>query len=128
MITSGPAPVLKHSLIHYMAEDFVEYTRRISKYSLWGASQMWREGRRSGLLEIWGRSAWRFFRTYILQLGILDGLLGVVFCMLQAYGTYLEWPIVWGWQVNLAQGIEPDLPVIAESEETWQGLKDLNHD
>ena len=79
-------------------------------------------------MEIWGRSVWRFFRTYILQLGIFDGLLGVVFCLLQAYGTYLKWSIVWGWQVNLAQGIEPDLPVIDESEETWQGLDELQND
>ena len=60
-----------------------------------------------------------------LQLGILDGMRGLVFCMLQAYGTYTKWSILWSWRVNEARGIEPDLPVFDESEETWSGLEDL---
>ncbi len=41
MVTKGPAPVLKSSMDHYMADSLDEYVRRIEKYSFWGAAQNW---------------------------------------------------------------------------------------
>jgi glycosyltransferase involved in cell wall biosynthesis len=123
MITRGPAPELKNPMTHYMADSLDEYARRIEKYSFWGAAQHWREKRRSGFTEIFGRSVWRFLRTYIFQLGILDGLHGLVFCMLQSYGTYLKWALLWGWHVNAARGRMPALPEFDESENTWRPLE-----
>ena len=122
MMTRGPAPVLRNPMEHYMADSLDEYIRRIEKYSFWGAAQNWKEGKKSGFLEIFGRSIWRFFRTYIFQLGILDGMHGLVFCMLQSYGTYLKWALLWGWHINAARGRMPSLPIFDESEETWRGL------
>jgi len=124
MVTRGAAPVLKNPMEHYMADSLDEYVRRIEKYSFWGAAQKWREKRRSGFFEIFGRSIWRFFRTYIFQFGILDGMHGLVFCMLQAYGTYLKWALLWGWHINAARGRMPNLPIFDDSEETWRGLEE----
>lgn len=120
MDTLGPAPVLRHSMEHYMVESLNEYIPRIMKYSVWGAAQMWRDGRKAGYLEIFGRSVWRFLRTYFIQLGVLDGMHGLVFCMLQAFGTYMKWSILWGWRVNARRGREPELPVFDENEEIWR--------
>lgn len=121
MITRGPAAVLRHPLEHYMVESLDEYIPRIMKYSLWGAAQGWKDGRRSGFIQVFGRSVWRFFRTYIVQGGILDGMHGLVFCMLQAVGTYQKWAILWGWHQNARRGIPPNLPVFDDSEEVWRG-------
>jgi hypothetical protein len=118
MVTRSKAPVLKNPLEHHMVEDFVSYAQRIQKYSWWGAAQAWRDGKRSGFNEVFGRSVWRFVRTYGVQLGVLDGMRGLVFCLLQAYGTYLKWSYLWSWQLNQAQGVEPKLPVFDENEET----------
>ncbi|MEM1206422.1 MAG: glycosyltransferase family 2 protein [Acidobacteriota bacterium] len=126
MKTRGPAPLLRHKMDHYMVEDFRSYAQRIAKYSHWGASQGWKEGKNAGVAAVLGRSAWRFFRTYFVQFGILDGMRGLVFCMLQAYGTYLKWSILWSWRVNEARGVAPDLPEFDDSEETWQGLEELD--
>jgi glycosyltransferase involved in cell wall biosynthesis len=124
MITRGPAPVLRNPMEHHMADSLDEYVRRIEKYSFWGAAQNWKEGKRSGFVQVFGRSIWRFFRTYIFQLGILDGMHGLVFCMLQSYGTYLKWSLLWGWHVNAARGRTPPLPIFDENEETWRGLEE----
>jgi len=124
MVTRGSAPVLKSPMEHYMADSLDEYVRRIEKYSFWGAAQKWREKRHAGFLEIFGRSIWRFFRTYIFQFGILDGMHGLVFCMLQAYGTYLKWALLWGWHINAARGRLPNLPIFDDSEETWRGIEE----
>jgi glycosyltransferase involved in cell wall biosynthesis len=124
MITRGPAPVLRNPMLHYMTDSLDEYARRIEKYSFWGAAQNWREGRKAGFSQIFGRSIWRFLRTYLFQLGILDGMHGLVFCMLQSYGTYLKWSLLWGWRINAARGRMPALPPFDDSEETWRGLEE----
>ncbi len=112
--------MLKNSLDHYMVESLDEYVPRIAKYSVWGAAQAWRDGKRAGYFEIFGRSCWRFLRTYLLQLGVLDGMHGLVFCMLQAFGTYQKWSLLWGWRRNAARGIEPNLPVFDDDDTVWE--------
>ena len=124
MITRGPAPILRNPMEHYMTDTLDEYIRRIEKYSFWGASQHWKEGKRAGFLEIFGRSVWRFVRTYLFQLGILDGMHGLVFCMLQSFGTYRKWSLLWGWRANAARGRMPTLPIFDEDESIWRGLED----
>lgn len=125
MWTKGPAPVLRNPMEHYMVETLDEYIPRILKYSFWGAAQGWRDGRGSGFFQVWGRSVWRFFRTYIVQGGFLDGMHGLIFCMLQAFGTYMKWSILWGWHVNAARGRQPNLPPFDEDEEVWRGVEEL---
>src|ERR1700730_320320 len=125
MLTRGPAPVLKNPMEHYMAATLDEYVRRIQKYSFWGASQHWREGKRSGFMQILGRTAWRFLRTYVFQLGMFDGMHGLVFYLLQSYGTYLKWALLWGWHVNAAHGRMPTLPIFDEDEAIWRGLEQV---
>jgi glycosyltransferase involved in cell wall biosynthesis len=116
MMTLGAAPILRNPMDHYMVRDLSEYVHRVGKYGVWGAAQGWRENRRSGIVQTVARPVWRFVRTYVVQLGFLDGFHGFVFCSLQAFGTFLKWAILWGWRLNG----QPRLPEFDESEETWQ--------
>lgn len=124
--TTGETPILDHAIEHHMVDrSFDEYAFRLAKYGYWNAAQCWRDGDRTSALEVLLRPAWRFFRTYILQLGILDGSLGIVFCLLQSYSTYMKFAILWGWQKNDARGIPPMLPEFDEDESTWEGLREI---
>ncbi|MEM6674116.1 MAG: phosphotransferase [Planctomycetota bacterium] len=115
----GEAPVLEGVIEHYMVEDLMEYSQRLWKYAWWGAAQAWREGRRAGYYRIGPRSAWRFVRTYFLQLGFLDGLRGLVFCLLQAYTTYLKFAFLWSWRLEEMKGRPPILPEFDDDPSTW---------
>jgi glycosyltransferase involved in cell wall biosynthesis len=122
--TTGEAPILRNSIEHHMVDrSFDEYAFRIARYGFWGAAQAWRDGERCKSIHVAARPLWRFVRTYLIQLGVLDGQRGLVFCLLQAYGTYMKFAILWGWQVNQARGIEPKLPDFDEDETTWEGLQ-----
>ncbi len=120
MTTSGPAPVLRNPMLHFMIESFDQYLPRIVKYGFWGAAQGWKTGRRSGLVEVLGRTVWRFLRMYFFQFGFLDGMAGLVFCMLQAFGTYLKWAILWEWRANAERGRKPALPPFEQDEDVWR--------
>jgi glycosyltransferase involved in cell wall biosynthesis len=124
--TTGETPILDHPIEHYMVDrSFDEYAFRLAKYGYWNAAQCWQDGDRTSAIEVMVRPAWRFFRTYILQLGILDGSTGIVFCLLQSYSTYMKFAILWGWQTNESRGIPPGLPEFDEEDSTWDGLKEL---
>ena len=125
MMTSGPAPNLKNPLDHFMVYDLSEYVQRITKYGIWGAAQGWRDRKKSDIIEVVGRPLWRFFRTYFLQLGILDGHFGLVFCIFQAYGTFVKWSVLWGWRMMSGLGFDPKLPEFDDNDETWAGLEEL---
>jgi hypothetical protein len=125
--TTGETPILDNAIEHYMVDrSFDEYAFRLAKYGYWNAAQCWRDGDRTSALEVLLRPVWRFFRTYILQLGILDGSLGIIFCLLQSYSTYMKFAILWGWQKNEERGISPKLPEFDEDESTWEGLRSLD--
>lgn len=118
MVTSGASPALKNPLDHYMVRDLGEYVHRICKYGIWGAAQGFKDNRRSGIPEVALRPMWRFFRAYIVQLGFLDGIPGLIFCTMQAFGTFVKWGVLWGWRFTG----DPRLPEFDESEETWKDL------
>jgi len=120
MQTRGPAPVLRNPMLHLMIESFDQYLPRIVKYGFWGAAQGWKTGKRAGFIEVFGRTVWRFLRMYVFQFGFLDGMAGLVFCMLQSFGTYLKWAILWEWRANAARGVRPALPEFDDNAETWQ--------
>jgi glycosyltransferase involved in cell wall biosynthesis len=119
MQTRSKPRMLSNPMLHYMIESFDQYLPRIVKYGFWGAAQGWKTGRRSGFFQIFVRTVWRFLRMYIFQLGILDGMAGLVFCMLQAFGTYLKWAILWEWRANAKRGRQPKLPEFDEETDTW---------
>ena len=80
----------------------------------------WKDGRRSSIKEVVVRPLWRFVRSYFVQLGILDGLHGFVFCCFQALGTFVKWSVLWGWKLTG----EPTLPEFDDSEETWKAPRE----
>ncbi|PYT11999.1 MAG: glycosyltransferase family 2 protein [Acidobacteria bacterium] len=95
----GPLPVLTHPLEHHSFRSFGQYWRKLQLYSEWGAAQLYKEGRRAGALEIFGRPVTRFFKMYIVRRGCLDGLHGLVLSMLGAFTVYLKYARLWEMRV-----------------------------
>jgi len=95
MSPSGPTPTLDAPLLHYTVRSMPQYLEKLHRYAEWGAQDLAQKGRRAGVVEVVFRPAWRFFRSYILEAGFLDGLPGVVVCALQSYGVFLKWARLW---------------------------------
>lgn len=116
---AGPTPVLSQSLRHVTFRSLDQYLEKLHRYALWGAADLWRQGRRAGLVELVLRPLWRFLRMYVVQAGFLDGKHGFVLCVLQAYGVFLKWARVWEYERFEKNGWPLDLPAFDESKETW---------
>jgi glycosyltransferase involved in cell wall biosynthesis len=115
----GPIPTLKHPLTHYTYRNFDQYFEKFLNYAEWGAAQGLREGRKAGHLEIAVRPVWRFFRTYVLQAGFLDGLHGLAVCGLQSFGVFLKYFRLWEYRERLKAGEDVDLPAFDDDQRTW---------
>ena len=120
MQTLNPPVVLDAVLDHHMVDTLDEYAERTRRYAFWGAAQLWRDGRRNiGLWHVLVRPAWRFFRTYVLQLGVIEGVRGLVMCGVPAYGTFLKYATLWSWRAELGHGRRPRLPEFDDDPATW---------
>ena len=117
---AGDVPILKHALLHYTYRSLGQYIEKLMNYAEWGAAQAFREGRSAGFIELGIRPLYRFIRTYFLQLGVLDGLHGLVVCGLQAYGTFLKYVMLWDYRVRERKGEEVELPAFDDDEKTWE--------
>lgn len=120
LAVEGPTPLLKNAFMHYTFRSFDQYFDKFLKYAEWGAAQAYREGRSVGVLEIAGRPLWRFLRTYLIQLGFLDGLHGLVLCTLQAFGVFLKYARLWEYRLRARRGEVIQLPAFDEDPRTWQ--------
>jgi len=120
MQTLKKPETLEAALDHHMVDTLEEYTARTRRYAFWGAAQLWRDGRRNiGLWHVLVRPVWRFFRTYVLQLGVLEGVRGLVMCGVPAYGTFLKYATVWSWKTEFKRGRSPQLPEFDDDPKTW---------
>ncbi len=122
IVTIGAAPMLRNPIHHHMVQCFHTYVKKINQYGFWGAAQGWRDGRRAGFGEVLIRPGFRFLRTYVLQLGVLDGTRGLVFCLIQSYQSYLKWSLLWSWRVGAERGRVPVLPEFDDDPAVWSGL------
>lgn len=102
----GSLPTLRHPLLHYSFRSFAQYWRKMEIYSDWGASQMWKEGRRAGLVSIGLRPVQRFLKMYVFRLGFLDGIHGLALSMLGAFSVFLKYAKLW--EIGLRQGRAPE--------------------
>ena len=98
----GPLPVLRHPLEHHSFRSFRQYWRKIQLYSEWGAAQLYKEGRRAGAIQILGRPVTRFIKMYVIRLGFLEGVHGLVLSLLGAFTVYLKYARLW--EMHLLKG------------------------
>jgi glycosyltransferase involved in cell wall biosynthesis len=117
---AGPVPTLRNPFLHYTFRSFDQYFRKFLNYAEWGAAQAFRDQRPVGFIEIAFRPTWRFFRMYVVQLGFLDGLHGLVLCGLQAFGVFLKYAKLWEYRIRERRGEKIELPAFDDDASTWR--------
>jgi glycosyltransferase involved in cell wall biosynthesis len=85
----GRTGTLKSQLIHNPHSTLVEFLRHINYYSTIKANQFFKQQRPSNILHIALGPIWRFIKSYILKLGMLDGTVGFVHAMIVSFYAFL---------------------------------------
>jgi glycosyltransferase involved in cell wall biosynthesis len=82
---------LRHELLHYTAESLAQQVEKTVLYANTFAEHCSNTGRRVTALDLAFRPPWRFFRGYIIRLGLLDGWQGFAIAWMSAFYVFLRY-------------------------------------
>lgn len=85
---------LKGKLFHYSYKDKEDHLLRIKKYAKLSAQERFEKGKRATFIKIYFSPITRFFRTYFLRKGFLDGKEGWLIAWRGAYMVKLRYTIL----------------------------------
>jgi len=78
-------------LLHYTYRTLDDYLAKLASYTARGAADLQRRGQRPSLATLLLRPPARFFRMYVMQAGFLDGMAGLLLCLLTGYSVWLKY-------------------------------------
>lgn len=87
---SGEPGRLGGDLLHYTIRSFAEHSEKVERYTTLAAQQMYAAGKRNWRGAMWLATPWNWFKSYVLQLGFLDGSRGWVISRMAARSTWLK--------------------------------------
>ena len=101
-ISTGRVGTLRSRMTHYSVWSYDQLLFKYDRYTSLQAQQWYEAGKRTSYFKLFVRPAFRFFREYILQGGILDGTVGLQQAWLCAFYSYLKQARLW----ELTQGLQ----------------------
>jgi glycosyltransferase involved in cell wall biosynthesis len=91
----GPSGQLTQELEHHSYRDLSDHLNRINIYSTLAARQMHESGRRASALDLVLHPAAALLRNYVLRRGFLDGTVGLILSVVNAYSVFLKFAKLW---------------------------------
>jgi glycosyltransferase involved in cell wall biosynthesis len=94
VVVNGRVGRLTAPLEHYSYRTISDYIRKMEVYSTLAAQEI-RKNARPGIFSLLLRPLFTFFKMYVLRLGFLDGVHGLVLAALYGYYTFLKYARAW---------------------------------
>ncbi len=87
----GEVRNLKNPMLHYTFSDISDQLRTNLKYAKQGADQLHSKNKKATILKLIFKPISKFFETYILKLGMLDGLAGFIISVNAAHSVFMKY-------------------------------------
>lgn len=85
---------LRTPLLHYTYADMGDHVRSVGRLTAAAVGQIPRE-RRVGAGRLVAEPCWRFFRSWVVKRGVLEGSAGLFVSATDAFYVFLRWASVW---------------------------------
>ncbi|HPJ45060.1 MAG TPA: glycosyltransferase [Tenuifilaceae bacterium] len=89
--TGSKMGMLKGDLLHWVYDSIEEHIAKINHFSTISSQEYFKLGISAGIRKIIFRTAWRFFHSYIIKAGFLEGFMGYVASKNVAILCYLKY-------------------------------------
>lgn len=86
----GDVRLLRHELQHYAYRDISHHHQTMDRYTTLAAEEMFERGRRAGVTDLVLHPPAAFLRNYVLRRGCLDGTVGFIVSVMNAYYVFLK--------------------------------------
>ncbi|HEY0143230.1 MAG TPA: glycosyltransferase family 2 protein [Thermoanaerobaculia bacterium] len=120
LLVDGETGALRQKMLHYYIRSFDHMIAKMTRYANWGAAQMFIDGKTTSAADIFGHTIGKFLRDYILNLGFLDGVRGLISVGMHVYYTFWKYAKLWEFQQLKRMGKPVPLPELDKEEERWE--------
>ncbi|WP_312421982.1 glycosyltransferase family 2 protein [Epilithonimonas sp.] len=88
LLVNGKIGFLKHKLLHYSFENYHRFKDKMIYYGQLKGLELSQKGKKYSSFTKWSKTTFKFIKTYILKLGVLDGINGLKISYLQSLYVY----------------------------------------
>lgn len=88
LIVDGSIGKLKNPVLHYTYKGLMHYISKKDSYAWFQAEQLLKKGKKATYFHLAFKPFYRFFSSYILRRGFLDGIPGLTVATINAYGVF----------------------------------------
>jgi glycosyltransferase involved in cell wall biosynthesis len=86
---------LRSDLLHYTDPDLKHYFEKFNRYTSLAAEELTERKKRFSLFKLVVNPLWVFVKMYIFRLGFLDGIPGLILCVLSANYVFTKYAKLW---------------------------------
>ncbi len=120
LLVDGPTFDLRQKMLHYYIRTFDHMIAKMTRYANWGAAQMFIDGKTTSMVDIFGHTLGKFVRDFVLNLGFLDGVRGLISVGMHVYYTFWKYAKLWELTQLKRLGKPVPLPELDQEEERWE--------
>jgi glycosyltransferase involved in cell wall biosynthesis len=95
ILVEGKLQRLRHPLHHFSYRDMEDHVQRINHFTSISSRELYKEAKRWRLSDAVLRPAFRFFRSYILKRGFLEGFAGFYIAVTASVYVFLKYAKLW---------------------------------
>lgn len=95
MVVQGPVKRLIKPLYHHTYSGIADHLSTMNKFSSITAKTQHEQGQRFRMSALLFRPMLRFLRGYVLRLGVLDGMPGLIIAATSAYAVFVKYAKLW---------------------------------
>ena len=107
LVASGKTATMKATILHNTCRSLEEMFTKSIRYGSLGAEDLEEAGKSIGVMSLFTRPIFRFFRHFIWKQGFRDGSIGLLLSCLAAQGTFVKYALLWS---RNYQGLIADRP------------------
>ncbi|MBI5179701.1 MAG: glycosyltransferase family 2 protein [Nitrospinae bacterium] len=91
LAVDGRVENLNGDLYHLSFDSIHDHFRTIDHFTRVGAEEAFKAGKRASWMDLTARPVFTFLKMYVIKLGFLDGVPGLILCALSAFHTYTKY-------------------------------------
>ncbi len=88
---NGSIGTLETRIEHYTYKSFDHYMHKLHQYADLKAKELRQKGMKPAFFHFFIKPSYRFFYSYFIRFGFLDGYEGLINCITQSYGVFLRY-------------------------------------
>ena len=91
VVVDGDVKTLQAPLYHFTYDNLADHIYTINRFSSISAGEKFTRGEKFRWCDLFFRPPFRFFKSYVIKRGFLDGRQGFVIALMTAFGVFIKY-------------------------------------